>query len=155
MISQKFNRLIIVEKWSIKGRTYYKCVCDCGNKIIVRSDSLKSGNTKSCGCLKEEKDFINKIIHGQAISNNHTKEYKAWEKMKVRCYNPNYHAYHRYGGRGIKVCDKWLNSFEAFFTDVGKAPSLDHSIDRIDNDGNYEPGNVKWSTQYEQVNNRG
>ena len=84
-----------------------------------------------------------------------TKEYTAWVSMKQRCYNPNNIIYHRYGGRGIKICERWLNSFEAFYEDVGPAPSSEHSIDRIDNNGNYEPSNVKWSTQFEQAHNRG
>ena len=83
-----------------------------------------------------------------------TKEYRAWAGMKDRCYNSNHIYYHRYGGRGIKICERWLNNFEAFLADVGPAPSSEHSIDRINNDGNYEPGNVKWSTVFEQNHNR-
>ena len=155
---EKFGRLIIVGKIIEKRRTYCKCICECGNEIIVRFDCLKSGNTKSCGCLKREVSSItvigNSFKHGHALAGKFTKEYRAWTNMKTRCYNSNVNNYHRYGGRGIKVCDRWLNDFEAFLNDVGFAPSPEYSIDRINNDGNYEPGNVKWSTASEQVNNR-
>lgn len=81
-------------------------------------------------------------------------EYKAWVSMKSRCYNPNENGYEHYGGRGIKVCDRWLDDYQSFLDDMGKRPSLNHSIDRIDNDGNYEPSNCKWSEPYEQVRNQ-
>ncbi|HNB01941.1 MAG TPA: hypothetical protein PLK61_09060 [Nitrosomonas sp.] len=163
LIGQKFNRLIVIEfaGRSKYGASKYKCRCECGNEKIILANSLKSGNTKSCGCLAVEtgkiKGKINGLkrrIHGQAVTSKETKEYKAWQNMKDRCYNVNYKGYKHYGRRGIRVCDKWLNNFETFFNDVGKAPSSNYSLDRINNDGNYEPGNVKWSTSFEQNQNR-
>jgi len=94
------------------------------------------------------------IKHGQCSGYESTKEYMAWMAMKFRCYNPKNKAYRRYGGRGIKVCDQWLNSFEQFLSDVGPAPSPKHSVGRIDNDGNYEPGNIEWQLPKPQANNR-
>lgn len=91
------------------------------------------------------------LIHGM----RYTPEYRTWTHMKVRCYNKNYESFSNYGGRGIKVCDEWLNDFVAFFNHVGKKPSPQHTLDRIDNDGNYEPGNVRWATKSEQQMNRG
>lgn len=88
------------------------------------------------------------------MKRNEIPEYKAWKKMKERCYNPNVHAFNRYGGRGIKVCEEWRTDFFSFLRDVGNRPSSKHSIDRINNDGDYEPGNVRWGTKQEQANNR-
>ena len=158
LTGQKFGRLILIERIVIKHKTNYKCVCDCGNEIITRSFDLKSGHSKSCGCLQIEAGFFNGLnnrVHGHSSGRKRTKEYRAWEGMKDRCLNPNYHAYDRYGGRGIKVCEKWLNSFENFLDDVGLAPNIEYSIDRIDNNGNYEPGNVRWVDDWTQAHNRG
>ena len=85
---------------------------------------------------------------------NKTPEYATWERMKARCYMPNHNSYKNYGGRGIVVCDAWRNSFASFLSDMGKRPSENHSLDRINNDGNYEPGNCKWSTAKDQARNR-
>jgi len=92
--------------------------------------------------------------HGHAGNGGMTPEYRAWANMKTRCYAPSYRGYHNYGGRGIRVADEWRNSFEAFYAHVGPRPSAQHSIDRIDNGGNYEPGNVRWATRNEQQGNK-
>ena len=154
MIGLKFGRLTIIEKIKVKYAIRYRCICDCGNETVVYSHRLKGGYTKSCGCYKREVDSIRELKHGQARAYNRTKEYQAWLAIKTRCYNINYKFYYRYGGRGIKVCDEWINNFQAFFDHIGEAPSIDHSIDRINNNGNYEPGNVRWATSYEQRANR-
>ena len=163
LLNKKFGRLTTIEKiikFSRSNRkiTCYKCICDCGNKLVVQHVNLQSGHTKSCGCLRREtaseNGYFNNFKHGNGMGCGRTKEYKAWQSMKQRCYNFNRECYDHYGGRGIKVCDEWLNNFEAFLADVGPAPSSEHSIDRINNDGNYEPGNVKWSTVFEQNHNR-
>jgi len=132
----------------------WACLCQCGNRAEVLGNSLRSGHTRSCGCLNEPATLAAKVTHGQSRNGRQTALYRAWAGMKNRCLNPNYHAYRHYGGRGISVCDEWLNSFDAFATEVGPHPGKGYSLDRINVDGNYEPGNVRWATAAEQANNR-
>ena len=155
LTNQKFGRLTVVERAESKtfpsGQTkiQYKCKCVCGNETIVLGQNLIRGNTRSCGCLALE----TRTIHNKWG----TKCYRAWDHMIQRCTNKNYIGYKNYGGRGIKVCDQWLSSFDAFYNHVSKLPHYGEegrSLDRINNDGNYEPGNVRWATRYEQTNNR-
>ena len=156
IVGQKFNRLLVLSESLERtntGKVQFKCKCDCGNIIISIGSKLKSGWTKSCGCLQKE------TISGMSISNSTHKQsktnlYTIWASMKARCYNKKYECYERYGGRGIVVCDEWKNSFENFKRDIGEKPGKDYSIDRIDFDGNYEPSNCKWSTRTEQENNK-
>lgn len=112
----------------------------------------------SCGCKRSEMriDYLKKEnkFHGQSIAGNRSPEYKSWFNMKARCYNPKNNRYNSYGGRGIKVCDRWINSFINFFEDLGPRPTIFHSLDRIDVNGMYEPGNCKWSTFEEQMANK-
>ena len=125
----KFNRLTVVSKNSFvdkKRHSHWDCLCDCGNTLIVRRDSLTTKNTQSCGCLARSHEMSS------------TPEYYIWHSMKQRCLNKNHHNYPIYGNRGITVCDRWSNSFEAFINDMGKRPSDKHSIDRKNNNGKYE-----------------
>lgn len=144
-----YGRLTVVS-FSRKGNKYnWNCICSCGSTTTVQSGNLKNGHTKSCGCLNREV----LITHGESIDNKTTKEYRAFRHILERCYKATHESYANYGGRGIKVCDRWRNSFENFLTDMGRAPSSKHSIDRKENDGNYEPGNCRWATKKEQQNN--
>lgn len=127
--------------------------CDCGNEITVTLNSIKSGYTASCGCYRTEL-AIGNVKHGEAGPTRLTREYKTWVNMIGRCENPKVERYPSYGGRGIKVCSGWRHSFETFLRDMGRKPTPKHSIDRIDVNGNYEPGNCRWATNSEQQLNK-
>lgn len=147
MIGKKFGRLTVVSD-AEPGRHKYSvtCVCDCGVSRVVNVSSLRSGHTKSCGCLRL--DRVRKHMK------SHSPEWRLWSHMIERCESPNHHNYARYGGRGIAVCKRWRQSLDAFLHDVGPRPSPKHTLDRINVHGDYEPGNVRWATATEQANNR-
>jgi hypothetical protein len=149
LTGQIFGRLTVISTGDKNKRRmyYWICRCDCGKVCKVRGDQLRSGGTKSCGCLHI--DVVTK--HGYNRVGKETNIYRVWSGMLQRCLNPNHKFYDRYGGRGIKVCDRWLK-FENFLADVGEAPA-GKSLDRIDNDGDYAPNNYRWATRFEQMNN--
>jgi hypothetical protein len=151
-IGEKFGRLTLMEEveslYNNKIRRFL-CECDCGNKKLIHLTNLKSGDTKSCGCLNIEISKQRNRTHGDSNS----PEYQTWKRMKRRCDNPKGNRWEHYGGRGIKVCDRWINSYQNFLEDMGRKPSPEYSIDRINVNGNYEPSNCRWSTPKEQSNN--
>lgn len=137
-------RRVFVKKWIV----HWECKCICGNTKVVAGGHLGKG-TVSCGCVKLQQISIAQKTHGMSK----TRIYNIWCKMIARCEDPKNNRFSRYGGRGISVCNEW-KSFESFFKDMGNPPSLSHSIDRIENNGNYEKSNCKWSTPKQQANNR-
>jgi hypothetical protein len=149
----RFGRLTVVSCSVVRryGETWCVCMCDCGELVIGSYHSLSRGRTRSCGCITRK--GLRKKKHGE--SNPETPEYRAWSYMLQRCYNTKGRDYKEWGGRGIRVCAKWRKSYAAFLAHIGRRPSPRHSLDRFpDNNGNYEPGNVRWATPLEQARNR-
>jgi len=133
------------------GDAYWMCRCACGVERAVVGKDLRRGGSVSCGCYQAEAVSAALTTHGQS---QHSPEYQAWRSMLGRCLQKRRGSYPNYGGRGITVCDEWKLSFEAFISHIGPRPSPGHSVDRINNDGNYEPSNVRWATRSQQQQNR-
>ena len=131
---------------SYAGDSKWNCKCECGTVKVVQGGHLRNGGTVGCGCFHKTKP----LTHGKC----YTPEYGSYQGMKDRCYNKNSERYADYGGRGITVCDRWLESFDNFYADMGARSSPRHSLDRIDNNSDYEPNNCRWATNSEQTRNR-
>lgn len=146
---ETFGLLTVIKETDKKG--FWLCECQCGNTTIVRRSQLISGKTKSCGCLKKK----TRLLSGFNESVSNTRLYKIWSEMKIRCYNPKNKSYPRYGGRGIRVCDEWLNSYKAFYDwAISHGYGDELSIDRKDVNGNYEPNNCRWVDDFIQSRNK-
>lgn len=148
LTGERFDRLVVTRK---AGKVYgtqvlWECACSCGATVKTTTQRLKSGHTKSCGCLS--KDRATK--HGM----HNTSEYRIWQQAKERCHNPKKTSYARYGGRGIFMVPEWRADFQRFFRDMGPRPSTEHTLERVDNDGPYAPWNCVWATKETQYRNR-
>ncbi len=154
LVGQTFGRLTVLRKDAVleRGAATWVCQCTCGKIAIVRQLNLRNGNTRSCGCYQAETRRIANRKHGKST----TREYRTWDGIKKRCRDPKQHNYKYYGGRGIKVCDRWLHSFENFLEDMGPKPTpyRSYSIDRINPNGDYAPDNCRWATAAEQERNK-
>lgn len=157
--SKRFKDLskLKIGRWTVshcvgkskRGTPIWRCDCECGNSKDVLASNLRAGCSKSCGCLIKEITSKRSKTHGERNS----PEYATWQGMKNRCLNQGCDQFHNYGGRGIKVCERW-SSFSNFLSDMGRKPSAKHSIDRLNVDGDYCPDNCRWATSKEQQNNR-
>jgi hypothetical protein len=149
LTGERFGMFTVLREAPRRGpRRVWLCLCDCGAEVEVFQVSLRAGKSQGCGCRRRSSK--RRKVHGRSK----TAEYGIWRKMLERCHNPNDAAYPNYGGRGITICAQWRESFVRFYHDVGPRPSPRPSLDRIDNDGNYEPRNVRWATSKEQTRNR-
>jgi len=155
---QRHGRLVVLCRAEVPNarNVMWKCRCDCGGTIIAAAANIGK-STSSCGCLASETATktlqTNRLARRDLHGLSHRSEHQIWCEIKQRCNNPKNHKYPRYGGRGIKMCDRWQESFLNFLADVGDRPSKKHSLDRINNDGNYEPSNVRWATAKAQGRN--
>lgn len=155
MLGHRIGSWTVMSEAGVKNGSYFwECVCDCGTISILNGCNLRRGSSKSCGCKKAELMSKKSTTHGDTRGGVNTKEFRAWMAIINRCTKPTDNAYHHYGGRGITVCYTWLNSYESFLSDIGRAPTPKHSVERKDNNKGYDKDNCVWATHKEQCRNR-
>lgn len=158
---RRFGRWVVVRKAESRRRrtghgtvAFWLCRCECGTMKEIASRELVRGNSRSCGCLARDRLRERRLKHSGCVGHKDSREYSSWHNTKQRCYNPNHHAFQRYGGTGIKMCKKWFRSFAAFLKDMGRRPA-GTTLDRYpDPAGNYEPRNCRWATPKQQGENK-
>lgn len=155
MVGRRFGRLTVIAKSRKRsgGHVVWICVCDCGGRAEADGCHLRRGRSASCGCMRSAISAERMTVHGAARKGHRTRTFNCWVNARMRCFNPSQPRYKDWGGRGITMCDRWRNSFANFLADMGECPP-GLSLDRIENDGNYEPGNCQWATPVQQNNNR-
>ncbi len=154
MTGETFGRYTVLayEGKTKDRKSLWRCKCECGNVRVVLGKHLRSGHTASCGCYAKDRIRETKTIHGHKTKGGASRTYLSWRCMHKRCSDPTWHAFEHYGGRGIRVCDRWAD-FSAFLDDMGERPE-GRTLDRIDTDGDYAPANCRWASHSEQVRNR-
>lgn len=150
LTGQRFGKLVVLRHDRTEREAYWTAVCDCGGSITERGSRLRNGSTIDCGCGKFERASLALRRHGMW----ETRTWNIWSGLRQRTCDPNNKDWNNYGGRGIKCCERWLHSFEAFLEDMGECPSTKHSIERVDHNGNYDPSNCVWATMKQQNRNR-